>query len=165
MFQRAFVHHSTSALPHVSKRGVPVVIRQFAKLIITCISLTFSSRPDLFRGNAHRFNPSLVVLSKLKRFFSTALFRAFMGDLFRSISTIPVVTFQFLPLLSLLSLKVSEISDKQKQRFLLCSIHLKEALKATGSLRPIGRNNFEKLAFILLDRNHFLVLVNGRSPP
>jgi hypothetical protein len=56
------------------------------------------------------------------------------------------------------------IPNKIRHSFLLWS-ELKEAIEAFRSLRPIRRSGFEIPPTILLDRNHFLVLVNGRSPP
>jgi len=152
--QRAFVDHSASPLTHALERGPHDVYRQL---------LEFLSIYD-FRQNYCRFN-QLIVVSKFKRLFSKTLAAVFRGILSRSISKIHDVTFQFLPFLCVLSSSVSVISDMRIQRFSLWSTLSKDALNTICSLRPFGRNFLEKLGLILLDRNHFLVLVNGRSPP
>ena len=154
MSQRAFVDHSANPLTHALKRGPYDVCRQL---------LEFLSIYD-FRENYCRFN-QLIVVSKFKGLFSETLAGVFRGILSRSISKIHDVTFQFLPFLCVLSSSVSVISDMRIQCFSLWSTLSKDSLKTICSLRPSGRNFLEKLGFILLDRNHFLVLVNGRSPP
>ena len=154
MSQRAFVDHSASPLTHASGRGPYDVYRQL---------LEFLSIYE-FRQNYCRFN-QLIVVSKFKRLFSKTLAVVFRGILSRSISKIHGVTFQFLPFLCVLSSSVSVISDMRIQWFSLWSTLSKDALKTICSLRPFGRNFLEKLGLIFLDRNHFLVLVNGRSPP
>jgi hypothetical protein len=152
--QRAFVDHSANPLTHALEHGPHNVYRQL---------LEFLFLYD-FRKNYCRFN-QLIVVSKFRRLFSETLAGVFRGMLSTSISTIHDVTFQFLPFLCVLSSSVSVISDMRIQCFSLWSTLSKEALKIICSLRPSGRNFLEKLRLILLDRNHFLVLVNGRSPP
>ncbi len=154
MSQRAFVDHSANPLTHALKRGPHDVYHQL---------LEFLAIYDL-RNNFCRFN-QLIVVSKFKRLFSETLAGVFRGILSRSISKIHGVTFQFLPFLCVLSSSVSVISDMRIQCFSLWSSLSKGALKTICSLRPFERNFLEKLGLILLDRNHFLVLVNGRSPP
>jgi hypothetical protein len=160
--QRAFVDHSANPLTHASERGPHQFVCQLLKFL-SISAICYSKLCD-FRKNDCRFN-LLSVVSKFKRLFSETLAGVFRGILSRSISKIHGVTFQFLPFLCVLSSSVSVISDMRIQCFSLWSSLSKGALKTICSLRPFERNFLEKLGLILLDRNHFLVLVNGRSPP
>jgi hypothetical protein len=162
--QRAFVVNSASPLTHALDHGSNEFFHRLSKLQITSISAICYSKLCDFRHNEFRFD-TLSVVSQFRRLFSKTISGVFGGILPRSISTIFVVTFQFLPLLSVLSSSVSVISDMRIQRFPLWLTLSGETLKTICPLRPFGRNFLEKLALILLDRNHFLVLVNGRSPP
>ena len=87
------------------------------------------------------------------------------GTSISSKSTTLVVNSRILPLLSLIRSSVSMIPDKCRQSLLLWSVEFKEALETFHSLRPMRRRGFKMPPTILLDRNHFLVLINGRSPP
>jgi len=162
--QRAFVVHSASPLTHALEHGSKEFFHPLSKRPITSISAICYSKLCDFRHNEFRFD-KLSVVSQFRRLFSKIISVVFGGILSRSISTIFVVTFQFLPLLSVLSSSVSVISDMRIQLFSLWLTLSEETLKTICPLRLFGRNFLEKLALILLDRNHFLVLVNGRSPP
>ena len=87
------------------------------------------------------------------------------GTSLSSKATTCVVNSRILPLLSLIRSSVSMIPDKCRQSLLLWSVEFKEALETFHSLWPMRRRGFKMPPTILLDRNHFLVLINGRSPP
>ena len=76
-----------------------------------------------------------------------------------------VLNSRILPFLSLLRSSVSFLPDKNRQSFFLWSAELVDALAASKPLSPTRRSSFQIRPTIILDRNHFLVLVNGRSPP
>jgi hypothetical protein len=118
-----------------------------------------------YRVNARRTKFSSILTSKVRDLFSTVLTRTPRGVLPGTKSTIHVVSLTFLPFLSFFRSPVSTVPDKYKQSFLSSSANVNEAPKAARPLRPHRRNGFEKLPLNLLDRNHFLVLINGRSPP
>ncbi len=165
MCQRAFVDYPRKKIPSDSAHWDLAVFYQFIEFITTCISATICMGFDQFRGDAPRLNSRSVNPSRFHGRFSTVRLGLFRGAFTRSNSTIHVVNSRLLPLLSLLRSSVSMIPDKHRQRFLLWSVELKEALEAIRSIRPTRKNSFGKIRVTLLDRNHFLVLVNGRSPP
>ncbi len=155
MCQRAFDDFpSKDTLRNLTRRASGDVYH-FIKFIISCIS-SISWLSSL--------NSRSVIPTKNGVCFFSARLGSFSGTFIRSKSTICVVNSRLLPLLSLLRSSVSMIPNKIKHSFLLWS-ELKEAIEAFRSLRPIRRSGFEIPPTILLDRNHFLVLVNGRSPP
>ncbi len=164
MSQRAFVVHSASLPTHALEHGSDEPFHWLSNLEIFSISAICYSKLRGFRPNKLRLVLLSVVL-QFGRLFSRIISGVFGGILSRSISTIFVVTFQYLPILSVLSSSVSVISDMRIRSFSLWLTLSEETLKTICSLRPFGRNFLEKIALILLDRNHFLVLVNGRSPP
>ncbi len=164
MCQRAFDDFpSKDTLRNLTRRAIGDVYH-FIKFIISCISSISWLSSVNSRFNALRLNSRSVIPTKNGVCFFAARLGSFSGTFIRSKSTIYVVNSRLLPLLSLLRSSVSMIPNKIRHSFLLWS-ELKEAIEAFRSLRPIRRSGFEIPPTILLDRNHFLVLVNGRSPP
>lgn len=164
MCQRAFDDFLSKDTLRSLKRGALGDFYNFIKFIISCISSISWLSSVNSRVNALRLNSRSFIPTKTGACLFAARLGSFSGTFIRSKSTIYVVNCRLLPLLSLLRSSVSMIPDKNRHSFLLWS-ELKEAIKAFRSLRPIRRNGFEIPPTIFLDRNHFLVLVHGRSPP
>ena len=164
MCQRAFDDFPSKDTPRNLTRGALAGVYHFIKFIISCISSISWLSSVNSRVNALRLNSRSVIPTKTGACLFAARLGSFSGTFIRSKSTIYVVNCRLLPLLSLLRSSVSMIPDKNRHSFLLWS-ELKEAIEAFRSLRPMRRSGFEIPPTILLDRNHFLVLVNGRSPP
>ena len=165
MCQRAFDDCHSKNTPRSFTRGALANFCHFIKCLVGCISPISWLSSVISRVNILRLDSRSVIPTKNRACFFTARIGSFNGVFIRSKSTIYVVNSRLLPLLSLLRSTVSMIPDKNRQRFLLYSIGLEETLGPIRSLRPRRRNGFGKLLLTLLDRNHFLVLVNGRSPP
>lgn len=164
MCQRAFDQSCSKNTRRDLLGGALRYFCHFIEFIIGCIlSISWLSFVNS-RANALRLNLRSVIPTKTRVCFFTARLGSFRGVFFRSKSTNYTVNSRLLPLLSLLRSSVSMIPDKNRHSFLLWS-ELKEAIEAFRSLRPRARSGFEIPQTILLDRNHFLVLVNGRSPP
>jgi hypothetical protein len=132
---------------------------------INCCIISMGSELSRYRIKTRETKFSSILESKIRNLLSAVLTRTPRGMLPGTKSTIYVVSFRFLPFLSLFRLPVSTIPDKFKQCFLSYSANFNRILKAARPLRLHRRNGFEKLPMSLLDRNHFLVLINGRSPP
>lgn len=164
MCQRAFDDSPSKDTPRNLTRGAIAHVYHFIKFTISCISSASWLSSVNSSVKALRLNSQSVIPTKNGACFFAARLGSFSGTFIRSKSTIYVVNSRLLPLLSLLRSSVSMIPDKNRHSFLLWS-ELKEAIEAFPSLRPIRRSGFEIPPTILLDRNHFLVLVNGRSPP
>lgn len=165
MCQRAYDGSPLKKYPHRLGCGILATLFYTVESVSNCIFTIISCSCNFFsygtRRACSRSSATAGYVVHLSIAHSGLFSRAFV----RSKSTICVVNYRLLPLLSLLRSSVSMIPDKSRQSFLLWSIYLKEALEVFHSLRPFRRNGSEIAPTGLLDRNHFLVLVNGRSPP
>lgn len=162
--RRPPIDHAISKLFCATGRRIRLFVLQLIQSTNCCL-ISMGLELNHYRVNARRTKFSSILTSKVRDLFSAVLTRTPGGVLPGTKSTIHVVTLRFLPFLPLFRSPVSTTPDKYRQRFLSSSSNINEALKAARPLRPHRRNVFGKLPLNLLDRNHFLVLVNGRSPP
>ena len=164
MCRRPPIDHTIWELFCATGRRICLFVSQLIQSINCCL-ISIGSELSRYRIKTRETKFSSILESKIRNLFSAVLTRTPRGVLPGTKSTIHVVSLKFLPFLSLFRSPVSTIPDKYRQRFLSYSVNVNEALKAARPLRPHRKNGFEKLPLSLLDRNHFLVLINGRSPP
>lgn|GEM_PF-3603343 len=164
MCRRPPIDHVIWELFCVTGRRIRLFYLQLIQSINCCL-ISIGSELSRCRIKTRETKFSAILESKIRNLLSAVPTRNTGGVLLETTSTIHVVSFRFLPLLSLVRSPVSTIPDKYRQRFLSYSANVHGALKAARPLRTHRRNGFEKLPLKLLDRNHFLVLINGRSPP
>ncbi len=164
MCRRPPIDHAIWDLFCATGRRICLFVLQLIQSI-NCYLISVASELSRYRIKTRETKFSSILTSKVRDLFSAVPTRRPGGVLSGTKSTIHVVSLEFLPFLSLFRSPVSIIPDKYRQRFLSYSVNVNEALKAARPLRPHRKNGFGKLPISLLDRNHFLVLVNGRSPP
>jgi hypothetical protein len=162
--RRPPIHHAIWELFCATGRRICLFVSQLIQSV-TCCLISIGSELSRYRITTRETKFSTILASKIRNLLSAVPTRNPGGVLPENTSTIHVVSFRFLPFLSLLRSPVSTIPDKYRQRFLSYSSNVHGALKAARPLRTHRRNGFEKRPLKLLDRNHFLVLINGRSPP
>lgn len=164
MCRRPPIDHTIWELFCATGRRICLFVSQLIQSI-NCWLISMGSELSLYRIKTRETKFSSILESKIRNLLSAVLTTTPRGVLPGTKSTIHVVSLKFLPFLSLFRSPVSTIPDKFKQCFLSYSVNVNGILKAARPLRPHRRNGFEKLPLNLLDRNHFLVLINGRSPP
>lgn len=162
--RRPPIDHAIWELFCATGRRICLFVSQLIQSVNCCL-ISIGSQLSRCRIKTRETEFSPILESGIRNLFSAVLARTPRGVLPGTKSTIHVVSLTFLPFLSLFRSPVSTVPDKYKQRFLSSSANVNEASKAARPLRPHRRNGFEKLPLNLLDRNHFLVLINGRSPP
>ena len=164
MCQRAFLNFSLRKLLRDSCHGYLAESSQVIRFFILCLfnGLFF------WLGLIHKKACQLTSASIFKptiNFLSGSYFYQTKVAFPKQAATTDVEIFRLLPIVSNLSLFVSLVSHQRVSRFPLYPNSMEELSQTSGSTRQNRTTYLEIPPLNLLDRNHFLTLVNGRSPP
>lgn len=164
MCQRAFSDFSLQKLRRDSCHGYLAVSVQFIRFVILCLLNGLFFWLDLIHKKASQVT-SASVFKPTINFLSGSYFYKTKVAFLKQAATTDVEIFRLLPIVSALSLFVSLVSHQRVSRFPLCPNSMEELSQTSGSSRQNRTTYLEIPLLNLLDRNHFLTLVNGRSPP